>query len=98
MNGNNVTIHDLPEELENPPKTTENNTERVDWKNVWKFILGMKIEFVFLFYALPGYINFIGLELLPIEKVVLFMIYYFYFEIILCPKKTFIIYCIGMSN
>lgn len=51
---------------ESPPK--KESKEKVEWSKVWRYIMGMKIELAFLFYALPGYLNFIGLDLLPIEK------------------------------
>lgn len=51
---------------ETPPK--KESGEKIEWIKVWRYIMGMKIELAFLFYALPGYLNFIGLDLLPIEK------------------------------
>lgn len=43
--------------------------EKIHWGKVWKFILGMKVELAFFCYFAPGTLNSIGLDLLPIEKV-----------------------------
>lgn len=45
---------------------------KVHVDSIWKFLLGMKVELAFFCYFAPGTLNSIGLELLPIEKVIFF--------------------------
>lgn len=50
-------------------KAVDDGKEPYSVARLLKFIKGMKVELVFGFYAVPGYLCIIALLLLPIEKV-----------------------------
>lgn len=43
---------------------------RIDKKKIWEFVKTLKIELVFAFYAIPGYLCIIALLSLPLDKVI----------------------------
>lgn len=50
------------------PPTTTTEEKKFDIGKIWKFVLGMRMEAAFLFYALPGYLCVIALSTLPLDK------------------------------
>lgn len=42
---------------------------RIDRKKIWEFVKTLKIELIFAFYAIPGYLCIIALLSLPLDKV-----------------------------
>lgn len=51
-----------------PNQDDKQEVKKINLKNIWTFILGLRMEAAFLFYALPGYLCVIALATLPLEK------------------------------